>query len=328
MAVTAPDGRFLHVNPALTRLLGRDAQELLRLTVHDVTHPDDREPGERQRAGLLRASISRHRFETRFVHADGGVVGVLHSSSVVLPVGDAQTHVVDHVEDITERKAFEAQLQHQALHDPLTGLPNRALLTDRVDRALHAAVRSRQPVAVLFLDLDRFKTVNDSYGHHAGDAVLVIAARRLEAALRPGDTVARNGGDEFVVLCDDCTVEQAVATAERFACAFDTPMTVFDAERNFPVDIVKIDQSFTSGLDRDETRRESFAIVSAVVGLAHALGLTVVAEGVETRSQLHALHGLGCETGQGFLLGKPSPHGRPAPGAAEPVQTAASPPSG
>ena len=535
MALTDTSGRFVQVNQALAQLLGRDPTDLLERSIQDVTPPDDRSRAELQRQSLLHGGVTRHRNETRFVHADGSVVGVLHSASLVAGDEGGARHLIDHIEDITERKAFESQLRHQALHDPLTGLPNRALLTDRLDRALRASVRSRQSLAVLFLDLDHFKVVNDSLGHQAGDEVLIAVARRLESVLRPGDTVARCGGDEFVVLCEECDADEATSAAARISDVLRAPVsvlgneltittsigialappggatadellrdadaamysakergrarfTVFDAalgkrassrlrletelrdgipagqlrlhyqpevrfadgevvglealvrwehpvqglllpvefihvaeesgliitlggwvldeavrearrrrERaldspvvwvnlsarqlqdplfvtgvaqrlrdsglaggglgleitesalmrevdgareallqlralgvalaiddfgtgysslsylaRFPVDTIKVDQSFVAGLDRDETRRESFAVVSAVVGLAHALRLRVVAEGIETESQAQALHGLGCDTGQGYLFGRPSPDGVPA----------------
>ena len=543
MAVTDPSGLHVQVNAAYCALLGRGAEELLSMTMAQVMHPDDVEPGQRQRLALLHGSISRHRYETRFVHADGRVVGVLHSSSVVPDDDGMPLHLIDHVEDITDRKAFEAQLSHQALHDPLTGLPNRALLTDRLERALRVEDRHARPLALLFLDLDNFKDINDSLGHVAGDAVLVAVAQRLQGVLRAGDTAARFGGDEFVVLCGDTGAEQAASVAEKIATALAEPVTVgnhdlvvtasvgialagtgsgtasgsgtgvedagtmlrdadaamysakshgraqfevFDrdlgtravaqlklgndlragiaggqlrlhyqpevrladrvvvgvealvrwehpthgllapaefvplAERiglihalgdwviveavqqaarwqrspdqptlwvnlsahqlgdeglpervaglladagvpasslgfeitesvlmdeqdgsrrtlqalselgvslalddfgtgysslsylaRFPIDTVKIDRSFVVGLDDDASRRESFAVVNAVVGLSHALRLRVVGEGVETLSQAQALHGLGCDVGQGYLLGRPAPAHHP-----------------
>ncbi|HEX2239866.1 MAG TPA: EAL domain-containing protein [Actinomycetota bacterium] len=112
--------------------------------------------------------------------------------------------------DITERKHFEEQLAHQALHDPLTGLPNRILFLDRLRLALTRAERNRTKVAVLFLDLDRFKFINDSLGHSAGDQILTSLGHRLQTALRPSDTVARFGGDEFTILCEDISTEAGV----------------------------------------------------------------------------------------------------------------------
>jgi len=133
--------------------------------------------------------------------------------------------------DISERKAIEHRLAHQATHDPLTGLPNRTLLLDRLDQALRRARRNQRRVAVLFLDLDHFKVVNDSLGHGLGDRLLISIAGRLQKTLRPADTVARFGGDEFVVLCEDLVSQQdAVAIAERVNDAISGPFVIDDAE--------------------------------------------------------------------------------------------------
>ncbi|MHA7210046.1 sensor domain-containing protein [Arthrobacter sp. MDT1-65] len=529
MAITSLSGRFLQVNNALCGLLGHASSELLAMTVQDVTHPEDVLHADRQRQALMRGAFDSHRHETRFLHADGSVVGILHSSSTVRGAHGEPRLLIDHIENITDRQAFEARLRHQALHDTLTGLPNRALFMDRLDRALATdGVDGAGRVAVLFCDVDRFKTVNDTYGHHVGDLVLTSIAQRLHAVLHPTDTVARLGGDELIVLCAASGPEEARATADRLRASLAEPVTVngvqiqvtlsigialsapgrstaeqmlrdsddamyaakgsgrnqytlHDEEHSgavrrrmvlkaalplaiadgelclhyqpqldlateeqvgsealvrwnhptlgllmpgefielaeesglmrdlgrwvlgealrrvaallrrgavpevtwlnasaselddpdfaagveaalaehgvpgsalgievtesvlmtnltrahgnltrlrslgvqlaiddfgtgysslsyigqFPVDTIKIDGSFIAGLDNPARRRESFAIVTAVISLAHSLGLTVVAEGIETPTQSLILHGLGCDQGQGYLFGRP-----------------------
>jgi diguanylate cyclase (GGDEF)-like protein/PAS domain S-box-containing protein len=133
--------------------------------------------------------------------------------------------------DISDRKEFEEQLAHQATHDPLTGLPNRVLLLDQLQFALSRARRHHRAVAVLFLDLDHFKVVNDSLGHGLGDQLLVAIANRLKAAVRPGDTVARFGGDEFVLMCEQLEAEDdVVAIAKRVEEAISGSFTINDSE--------------------------------------------------------------------------------------------------
>ena len=143
-------------------------------------------------------------------------------SPVDLPDGRGMTVIA---RDVSDRKRLEAQLTRQALHDPLTGLANRTLLLDRMGTALRRAQRTGAYPVVLFIDLDRFKVINDSLGHHVGDELLVVIARRLEAELRAGDTAARLGGDEFVALCEGIGgTEQAEALAERILAAVSLPV--------------------------------------------------------------------------------------------------------
>ncbi len=169
--------------------------------------------------------------ELGLVATDGREVPV---SSQVLVHHDAEGNVEFYsmvLRDISERKAFEHQLAHQATHDPLTGLPNRVMLLDQLTGALHRGRRHGRLVAVLFLDLDHFKVVNDSLGHSLGDRLLVATADRLRTALRPGDTIARFGGDEFVLLCEDLTdADDVVAIARRVEAALADPFTVDESE--------------------------------------------------------------------------------------------------
>ena len=134
------------------------------------------------------------------------------------------THLVGTVQDITDRRRLEDEIRYQAFHDALTGLANRALLLERLNHALIR--RERTPMALLFLDLDEFKGVNDALGHAAGDDLLVGFARRLESLIRPSDTPARFGGDEFAILLEDTDEPSAIAVAERILASLRTSFRV------------------------------------------------------------------------------------------------------
>jgi diguanylate cyclase (GGDEF)-like protein/PAS domain S-box-containing protein len=189
-------------------------------------HPDDRASLTQALESHL-AGVSRHfEHEHRVQHRDGTYRWMLARGVAVHDATGRATRVVGSQTDVSDRKAAEQRLQHDALHDALTGLPNRVLFIDRLDQAIRRAQRSDEEAcaAVLFLDLDRFKVVNDSLGHHVGDRLLVAVAQRLQAALRPTDTVARLGGDEFTVLLADVVdTRGAIHVAERVHQALRAP---------------------------------------------------------------------------------------------------------
>ncbi|MGY1814490.1 putative bifunctional diguanylate cyclase/phosphodiesterase [Blastococcus sp. SYSU D00820] len=210
--------RLAHVNDAFCSLVGLQAEQLLGTGWMASVHPDDLDRVIEAVALVLAGGDAEAR--TRLVRDDGTErVTVIRFAHLFTPGVGAG--FVGTIEDITERLAFEARLAHQANHDPLTGLPNRTLLDQ------HVAVRFTAGgggLACLFLDLDNFKVVNDSLGHAAGDDLLLEVSRRLRATVRPVDLVARFGGDEFVVVCEDIDEDRAVGLARRIGTALAAPV--------------------------------------------------------------------------------------------------------
>jgi diguanylate cyclase (GGDEF)-like protein/PAS domain S-box-containing protein len=231
MGLADEGGQLFRVNRAMADMLGYEPEALLGLRIRDITYPDDWSTSEREMQRMFAGEIEGYRMEKRYVHADGRVLwGEVSVSLVRSPDGDP-LYQVGQIVDITERKAIAERLAHAAIHDPLTGLPNRVLLVDRLEHALHQAQRRQSKVGVIFLDLDRFKLVNDRLGHAAGDELLRVLSERLRNAVRPGDTVARFGGDEFVIVCDDVAYEREVVdVAERIAEMIARPATIVARE--------------------------------------------------------------------------------------------------
>jgi diguanylate cyclase (GGDEF)-like protein/PAS domain S-box-containing protein len=207
-------GLIRYESPSVEHVLGYEPVGRIGQSPLDLVHPDDT-PAAQQTLGLVLRSVgAEQRLEFRVRHADGSW-HVVEAISKNLLADEHVNGVVVNYRDVTERKALEEQLKHQAFHDSLTGLANRALFTDRVEHALARLGRGPNSLAVLFIDLDDFKTVNDSLGHAAGDQLLVAVSRRLQAGLRPADTAARLGGDEFGVLLEDVELLAAKEIASR-----------------------------------------------------------------------------------------------------------------
>jgi len=259
MCLTGLDKRFMQVNPALCKVLGYAETELVGMNSVDITHPDDRAETLAAFQTMLSGQTSACHLEKRYLHAEGHPIRVLMSAATVRDEAGTPLYFVTQIEDVTERRAAEEKLFHQALHDPLTGLPNRALLVQHLRAALTRPSQVRGPCALLFVDLDGFKAINDSLGHDAGDHVLRRVARQLERSVRAGDTVARVGGDEFVVLCRDLRSEHdAQETAERLLHALATPLELAGAEAVVTAS-VGIAVASESGSDPDELIRDADA---------------------------------------------------------------------
>jgi diguanylate cyclase (GGDEF)-like protein/PAS domain S-box-containing protein len=223
MALAAPDGRYLRVNRAFCEITGYSEHELLDTDFQSITHPDDVVADLDQQRALLEGATDSYESEKRFHHRDGSEVWVQIGVSAVRDEDGRVKYFISQYHDVTARRRFEEELAHRALHDPLTGLANRALFLDRLRHALVRLRRHPGELAVLFVDLDRFKLVNDALGHGVGDEVLLETARRLSAAARAEDTVARFGGDEFTILCEDAGDAEARVVARRILELFERP---------------------------------------------------------------------------------------------------------
>ncbi len=220
VALLDPAGRARYVSPAVERVLGYAPGALAHTSPFALVHPDDAPRLADRFAAALAAPGPHAATECRVRHRDGSWCHVEIIGNNLLADPAVAGFVVT-VRDITERKAAAERLAHQAFHDPLTGLPNRALLLDRLGHALDRGGREGTAVALLLLDLDGFKHVNDSLGHAAGDRLLVAFARRLpDGYLRRGDTLARLGGDEFVILMEGVRdLAEVTRLAERLSAS-------------------------------------------------------------------------------------------------------------
>ena len=226
MGMTDLDGTVIQTNSAYCRILGRPAAELIGRSIFEFTHPDDRAPSRGAMEEFVASGAENYQIEKRYVDGSGRDVWVSLRVSCVRDDRGTPLYLIGQAEDISERRELRERLAHAAVHDALTGLPNRVLFTDRLESALRRARRGGNLVAVMFMDLDHFKLVNDSLGHTAGDRLLRLVAGQLAGALRESDTLARFGGDEFTVLCEVHDRAEALEIARRLVACMQGPMSM------------------------------------------------------------------------------------------------------
>ncbi|HLF11173.1 MAG TPA: EAL domain-containing protein, partial [Gammaproteobacteria bacterium] len=209
------DGKFIHVNRQLCDMLGYTREELLGLTVKQISHPGDLNTTDEFRDKLRAGEIDSFKVEKRYLRKDGTPVWVRITVALKRDPNGAPLHDISIVEDISDRKRAEERVQYLATHDEMTTLPNRTMFSQLLSHAIDSARRRNRKLAVLFIDLDRFKIINDSLGHGAGDQLLKEIASRFRESLRASDVVARLGGDEFVVLVEEIDEAHRVSSVAR-----------------------------------------------------------------------------------------------------------------
>jgi len=219
MALTALDGGFIRANAALCALIGHPPDQLEAKDIQSITHPDDVEDDLEDRRRAIAGTCSGYRAERRLVRSDGEEIPVDLSVTLVRAEQGSPSHFVSQVVDMSERKRFEGQLQYLADHDPLTGLFNRRRFADELARELATATRYGATGALLALDLDHFKYVNDALGHSAGDTLITRVSITMRDRLRDTDVLARLGGDEFAVVLPQVSEAEAVLVAEQVLAA-------------------------------------------------------------------------------------------------------------
>lgn len=244
-------GRFLQVNPALCTMLGYSEDELRTRTYREITHPSDLSPAEAQVTAMVEGLPSAGEIEKRYRHRDGHDVWVNVQASAVRSGQGEPLYSISQIRDITEERQYQQRLRHLADHDPLTGLFNRRRFGEELERVVAYARRYAQPAALLLVDLDRFKDVNDTYGHAVGDELLVQLATTLTDRLRETDIVGRLGGDEFGVLLPHATPEEAQGTATALLREVRTNTSVRAGDRTVrltaSIGITSIDSSLQGG---------------------------------------------------------------------------------
>ncbi|HWI21993.1 MAG TPA: diguanylate cyclase [Baekduia sp.] len=257
MALVDLDGRFLRVNPAICSLLGYTEQALLDLSIADITHPEDESRDELWRST---GTPANHHIEKRYLHADGSVIECVLSIATIKDEAGVPIHTIEQVQDVTEQRRLEHELLRLADRDHLTGLLNRRRFERELERQIERCARHGERAALLLLDIDCFKAVNDTGGHAAGDALLRHVGRILEDRIRRTDSTGRIGGDEFAAILLDANVEAAVRVAEELMAAL-RELDDVDATASVGIALLRPDDQVDAALARAD--RAMYAVKRA-----------------------------------------------------------------
>jgi diguanylate cyclase (GGDEF)-like protein/PAS domain S-box-containing protein len=235
MALTDLEGCFIQVNDALCAITGYTREELEEMSFQELSHPADAGLDEEMMRSLLSGEQSTYWMEKRYVDVVGQVVWVAVHATLVRASDGSPQHFLGQIQDVSERVRYEAQLQHMADHDPLTGLLNRRSFERELNQHIHRVQRYGAEGAALVLDIDRFKHINDTLGHNVGDELIVKVAQTLRTRLRDSDVLARLGGDEFAVLLPKGGREEAETVAESILAAVRAQSVLTTAGRRRPI---------------------------------------------------------------------------------------------
>ncbi|HEX8065484.1 MAG TPA: diguanylate cyclase [Thermoleophilaceae bacterium] len=247
MGISSPDGRWLQVNDALCQIVGHSEAELLGSSWQDITYPEDLPAGRDRVERLLAGEVERYETEKRFFTANGHIVWAHVFQSATRDAAGRPLHLISHVFDVSDRKRLEGELQVRADSDPLTGLMNRRRFEEELHQQVGRCRRYGERAAVLLLDVDRLKEVNDRCGHRTGDQVIKLVARAARERARETDAVARIGGDEFAILLPSVDVQTARRIADEIAERIDAAPAIEGVTVGVSVGIAPLDASVPSG---------------------------------------------------------------------------------
>lgn len=258
MMLVNMDWHVMHVNRSICDMLGYSAEELLSKTFQEITHPDDIKTDLDLVRQMIAGDINDYRLEKRYFHKDGHVIWMLLSASLLKDENRIPQYFIFHIQDISEYKRIQKQISEYAYQDALTNLPNRRLLQDRLRLAVSHANRYKRRLGLMFLDIDRFKSINDTYGHAFGDELIKSVASRLSESVRSADTVCRLGGDEFVIVVSEIKQNEDISVvAEKILGNIRKPLQIEDHEIQVTVSIGVTMFDAQSGDDAESMMRKA-----------------------------------------------------------------------